>query len=195
MSHDRSTTIGLESVPVLLSQSNCFDWKLAIENYLLIHGCLGIIKGTDVKPYRQPTIALTVQAGSVWGVVVSLRQGTRRGTTANFAVFSARRGYRDKSSLGSRNFAVAGLSGLSGAFSWLLPVDLIQSRTSIFCLRVALRLEGLARTHLDFGSAAQVSQTGKHKGLPWELRGLVSGSWTLVTALGAEGSRGWVRTN
>ncbi|RXK41664.1 hypothetical protein M231_01164, partial [Tremella mesenterica] len=65
MSHDRSTTIGLESVPILSSQSNYFVWKLARENYLLIHGCLGIIEGTDVGPYRQPTIARTVQAGSV----------------------------------------------------------------------------------------------------------------------------------
>ncbi|EIW70377.1 hypothetical protein TREMEDRAFT_60871 [Tremella mesenterica DSM 1558] len=62
---------------------------------------------------------------SSWGVDVSLRQGTRQGTTANYAVvihrvFSARRGCCDKCSLGSRNFVVVGLSGLG---LWWLAMD------------------------------------------------------------------------
>lgn len=28
-------------------------WKLAVENSLLINGCLGILDGTDQEPYRQ----------------------------------------------------------------------------------------------------------------------------------------------
>ncbi|EIW68784.1 hypothetical protein TREMEDRAFT_63245 [Tremella mesenterica DSM 1558] len=37
-----------------------------------------------------------------------------------FAVFSARRGYRDKYPLGSRNFAVVSLSGLGGGWRWVV---------------------------------------------------------------------------
>ncbi|ODO08429.1 hypothetical protein L198_00159 [Cryptococcus wingfieldii CBS 7118] len=39
--------------------------SLAVENYLTLKGCLGIIEGTDVEPSRAEDKARTVRAGSV----------------------------------------------------------------------------------------------------------------------------------
>jgi hypothetical protein len=71
------SSLRLDSVPMLEDVSNYHKWKLAIEDYLLVNGCLGIIEGTDIEPYRatsRPTIidgevlaipiARTVRAGS-----------------------------------------------------------------------------------------------------------------------------------
>ena len=62
--------IGIDKIPKLTSIDNYHDWKLAVESYLLIRGCLGIVEGTDEEPYRrlkdvddQP-IPRTVRAGS-----------------------------------------------------------------------------------------------------------------------------------
>ena len=74
MSLGSDRTLGLESVPVLSSIANYHKWKLAIENYLLINGCLGIIEGTDIEPFRRLTditngvrvsVPRTVRAGSI----------------------------------------------------------------------------------------------------------------------------------
>ncbi|RXK39839.1 hypothetical protein M231_02896 [Tremella mesenterica] len=72
--HDR--IVGLESIPKLISVSDYHKWKLAIENYLLVNGCLAIVQGTDVEPFRKYThefddggrpleIKRTERAGSV----------------------------------------------------------------------------------------------------------------------------------
>lgn len=74
MSERTDRTLRLDTIPVLTDVTTYHKWKLAIENYLLVNGCLGITEGIDTEPYRRLTevqddvtvpIARNVRAGSV----------------------------------------------------------------------------------------------------------------------------------
>ncbi|WVO17891.1 hypothetical protein L204_105589 [Cryptococcus depauperatus] len=62
--------MGIDKIPKLVGIRNYHEWKLAVENYLLVRGCIGIIEGTDVEPFRQlittsnVPIPRSVRAGS-----------------------------------------------------------------------------------------------------------------------------------
>ena len=61
---------GINKIPKLRGIENYHEWKLAVENYLLLRGCLGIVNGEEKEPYRKvidgvPSVARGVRAGSV----------------------------------------------------------------------------------------------------------------------------------
>jgi len=45
-------TLEISKIPKLSSIDNYHEWKLAVENLLRLRGCLGIVEGTDIEPYR-----------------------------------------------------------------------------------------------------------------------------------------------
>jgi hypothetical protein len=51
---DNKSIISLSAIPKLRNNANFAAWKQAVENQLLLAGCIGIVDGIDMEPFRTP---------------------------------------------------------------------------------------------------------------------------------------------
>jgi hypothetical protein len=63
---DNQSIISLSAIPKLRNNANFAAWKRAVENQLLLAGCIGTVDGSDMEPFRTPTAmaAPLARAGS-----------------------------------------------------------------------------------------------------------------------------------
>jgi hypothetical protein len=62
---DNKSTISLSAIPKLRNNANFAAWKQAVENQLLLAGCIGIVDGSDIEPFRTArAMAARICAGS-----------------------------------------------------------------------------------------------------------------------------------
>ena len=63
---DNKSIISLSAIPKLRNNANFAAWKQAVENQLLLAGCIGIVDGSDMEPFRtaRAMAARSVRAGS-----------------------------------------------------------------------------------------------------------------------------------
>src|SRR3954451_22217264 len=63
---DNKSIISLSAIPKLRNNANSAAWKQAVENQLLLAGCIGIVDGSDMEPFRTiaATAARSARAGS-----------------------------------------------------------------------------------------------------------------------------------
>src|SRR4051812_7577426 len=63
---DNKSIISLSAIPKLRNNANFAAWKQAVENQLLLAGCIGIVDGSDMEPFRTiaAMAARSARAGS-----------------------------------------------------------------------------------------------------------------------------------
>ena len=64
MPEDNNAHMSLSTIPKLKNNANFAAWKQAVENQLLLAGCIGIVEGFDVEPYRTVVTNRSLRARS-----------------------------------------------------------------------------------------------------------------------------------
>jgi hypothetical protein len=75
---DNKSIISLSAIPKLRNNANSAAWKQAVENQLLLAGCIQIVNGSDMEPFRTATAMAcrSARAGSAATTAKERNPGT-----------------------------------------------------------------------------------------------------------------------